>query len=225
MTQDFFKFRQTINEDRDDTEKRRKKRKENTATREQMESAFEDARDDAIEKSQHQEKHYHVYQNTVDFLIFKVCIATECPDKDDEQWLEIGYAEASTGKWIGSTPNYKRFIEGVQTKMTFEKFSGKGRRSLKRSARKNKNKLRLARLKAKKRRATKDRMNKRAMKRARKQIKNKLLKGRPIRKLSTSQLNRLNLMVDARPGQLDALRRKLLPKVRKDEFSKRYKKK
>ena len=240
MTKDFFKFRGHLNEEeqKDDSFTKRAKERKSLAKKSEFEKKVDKKLQELVQAALHDSQS----PKSPDFFIYQDVLVNPAYFKSVKVPNNGTIDDAVSALQRGTENDRDRFtrlicivrngeVEEISKPLydlgesILEKFSGMGRRSLKRSARKNKIKLRLARLKAKKRRATRDRLSKRATKRARKIIKNKLLKGRNIKKLSTAQLNRLNLMVDARPGQLDALRRKLLPQVRKDEFGKHKKKK
>ena len=102
-----------------------------------------------------------------------------------------------------------------------EKLSLKGRVSLSRAAHKRAAKLTLGRKRARRKTATHDQLMKRASRRARRHIQNQLSGGKFKKDhASHAGLNRMQTMINARKGQLDALRRRFLVKTRADDRNK-----
>ena len=89
-----------------------------------------------------------------------------------------------------------------------EKMSALGRRKLKRAAKKNKLKLKIARKKAMSKKATPAILKKRAARAARYAAKKNMFGSLRGKKLNNAQRNRMQDLINKRPGQLNMLRRK-----------------
>lgn len=119
--------------------------------------------------------------------------------------------------------------ESVETNELDEGLTAQGRISRSRSAKKRKAQLALGRKRARRQTAGANTIKQRAQRRARRAMEKQIMGGSSgkVNKshLSHSGLNRLQAMVDARKGQLEVLRNKLLKDVRKDTRRSRKKKK
>lgn len=98
----------------------------------------------------------------------------------------------------------------AEQEIATEGLSLMGRKKLKRAAKRNRKKLQIGRKKAKFKRATPAVLKKRAARRARAAMKKKLFGNTTGKKLSNSALNKMQNMVNARSGQLDDLRRRMV---------------
>lgn len=212
MTKSFFQFKEEYLPEEEKKEEDDHANEKSGRVKDLVNKKYREAVERAEKKSADGHT-YGVYQDrTLRPEIFEVrrC-SDECTDLD--RWVLLGQAKDKTfSKAPGVSLLYDLGEGTIQ-----ERLSISGRRSLKRAAKKNKARLKIARARAKRKRANTKTIQKRAQKRARKQIAKHLTGGRSTSRFSHTQLNRLQTMVNARSGQLDQLRRKLIPQARKDD--------
>ena len=183
-------------------------------TKDEVNTAFDKAVKEAERKSKAEDRIYGVYQDRVlRPERFKVQLVAD--QSNLEFWNLVGQTDHN-----GDFQKTGTILYDLGEAVLDEKLSITGRRALKRSAKKNKSRLKIARKRAKRKVAPTKKIMARAQRRARKKIAAHLTSGRGTSGMSHAQLNKLQTMVNARHGQLDQLRRQLIPQTRKDDRKK-----
>jgi hypothetical protein len=139
---------------------------------------------------------------------FKDFVRANDPRMGDDEWLEYMRQKRKHSDLTGISTEDTDVDEALTTQ---------ARMKLKAAMRKNKAKIKRAKEIASKKKASKEKLDKRARKQAISAIKSKMLQGKDEKELSYSARQSLEKRVAKKKGAIDRLSKKLVKKVRKDE--------
>ncbi len=145
---------------------------------------------------------------------FKDLVVASDPRMGDDEWLEY------------MRQKRKRLSEDLseQEVQALEALDMKARRKLAQAMRKNKAKIKRAKEIASKKKASKDKLEKRAQKQAIDIVKKKIAQGKDIKKMSFAARQQLDDRVKKKQGVVKKLAKRLLKKVKADEKERMTKK-
>ncbi len=145
---------------------------------------------------------------------FKDLVVASDPRMGDDEWLEY------------MRQKRKRLSEDLseQEVQALEALDMKARRKLAQAMRKNKAKIKRAKEIASKKKASKDKLEKRAQKQAIDIVKKKIAQGKDIKKMSFAARQQLDDKVKKKQGLVKKLAKRLLKKVKADEKERMTKK-
>ena len=145
---------------------------------------------------------------------FKDLVVASDPRMGDDEWLEY------------MRQKRKRLSEDLseQEVEALEALDMKARRKLSQAMRKNKAKIKRAKEIASKKKASKDKLEKRAQKQAIEIVKKKIAQGKDIKKMSFAARQQLDDKVKKKQGLVKKLAKRLLKKVKADEKDRMTKK-
>ena len=145
---------------------------------------------------------------------FKDLVVASDPRMGDDEWLEY------------MRQKRKRLSEDLseQEVEALEALDMKARRKLAQAMRKNKAKIKRAKEIASKKKASKDKLEKRAKKQAIEIVKKKIAQGKDIKKMSFAARQQLDDKVKKKQGLVKKLAKRLLKKVKADEKDRMTKK-
>lgn len=145
---------------------------------------------------------------------FKDLVVASDPRMGDDEWLEY------------MRQKRKRLSEDLseQEVEALEALDMKARRKLSQAMRKNKAKIKRAKEIASKKKASKDKLEKRAKKQAIEIVKKKIAQGKDIKKMSFAARQQLDDKVKKKQGLVKKLAKRLLKKVKADEKDRMTKK-
>lgn len=145
---------------------------------------------------------------------FKDLVVASDPRMGDDEWLEY------------MRQKRKRLSEDLseQEVEALEALDMKARRKLAQAMRKNKAKIKRAKEIASKKKASKDKLEKRAQKQAIEIVKKKIAQGKDIKKMSFAARQQLDDKVKKKQGLVKKLAKRLLKKVKADEKDRMTKK-
>ena len=145
---------------------------------------------------------------------FKDLVVASDPRMGDDEWLEY------------MRQKRKRLSEDLseQEVEALEALDMKARRKLAQAMRKNKAKIKRAKEIASKKKASKDKLEKRAQKQAIEIVKKKIAQGKDIKKMSFAARQQLDDKVKKKQGLVKKLAKRLLKKVKADEKERMTKK-
>jgi hypothetical protein len=146
---------------------------------------------------------------------FKDLVVASDPRMGDDEWLE--YMRQKRKK------SAEEPIDEEEVK-ALEALDMKARRKLAQAMRKNKAKIKRAKEIASKKKASKDKLEKRAQKQAIEIVKKKIAQGKDIKKMSFAARQQLDDKVKKKQGLVKKLAKRLLKKVKADEKERMTKK-
>ena len=147
---------------------------------------------------------------------FKDLVVASDPRMGDDEWLEYMRQKRKKSDDDGDVSE-----EEVKA---LEALDIKARRKLAQAMRKNKAKIKRAKEIASKKKASKDKLEKRAQKQAIEIVKKKIAQGKDIKKMSFAARQQLDDKVKKKQGLVKKLAKRLLKKVKADEKDRMTKK-